>query len=75
MSMIGHAIEVKDVYNDICDMARYNDRTMHLQKYILSDVEWLIVEQLHPILNIFLHSTLKMEQESVPLIYQVIPDN
>ncbi len=29
-SMIGHAFELKDVYNDVCDMARYNDRTMHL---------------------------------------------
>ena len=47
---------------------------MRLQEYILSDAEWLILEQLHPILNIFLHSTLKMEQESVPLIYQVIPE-
>lgn len=73
-AMIGRAIDVKPVVNDVCDMTKFNSNGMRLRSYSFSDKEWEILEQLYPILDLFVGCTKKMEQESVPLIYQVIPE-
>lgn len=63
--MIGRAIEVKPICNNVCDKAKFNTNGMRLRKYMLADAEWLIMEQLHPLLDVSLFVSLYSDLECV----------
>jgi hypothetical protein len=48
-------------------------RGVRLKRFQLSEAEWKLLKQLHPLLNLFLDATKKISQNKVPLIYEVIP--
>ena len=50
--VIGRALKVKVVCDDICDKAKFNTGSTRLRKYALSEEEWTILEQLYPILEV-----------------------
>lgn len=44
--MLQHVIDLRKILNHVCDMMRFNGPTlMHLCRFILSQEEWLILEQ------------------------------
>jgi hypothetical protein len=43
-----------------------------LKRFQLSEAEWKLLKQVHPLLNLFLDATKKISQNKVPLIYEVI---
>ena len=50
--MIGRALDVNVVCDDVCDMTKFNTNGMRLRKYALSREEWTTLEQLHPLLDV-----------------------
>ncbi|THU79983.1 hypothetical protein K435DRAFT_558703, partial [Dendrothele bispora CBS 962.96] len=44
-----------------------------LRVLIPSDVEWTILEELEPVLEVFLNRTKQFSQSGVPLLHEVIP--
>ena len=51
--MLARALELQPILLDLCDMAQFNKQDgVKLWRYILEDEEWLVLKQLHPILDV-----------------------
>ena len=53
--VLARAIEMKDVLSGLCDMHQFNQRDKQgarLRRYILSDEEWKVIEELHRLLDV-----------------------
>jgi hypothetical protein len=48
-------------------------RGVRLKRFQLTKAEWELLNELHPLLNLFLDATKKISQNRVPLIHDVIP--
>jgi hypothetical protein len=51
--MLERALKLKDVVSDLCDQAQFNKRDgVRLRRFIIQDDEWLLLEQLKPLLGV-----------------------
>ena len=53
--LLERALEMKDVLYGLCDMHQFNRpdrRGARLRRYILSDEEWTLLEQLYQLLDV-----------------------
>lgn len=51
--MLGRALLLHPVVGDLCDMAQFNKHDgVKLRRFILEDDEWLLLEQLYPLLDV-----------------------
>ncbi|TBU55542.1 hypothetical protein BD310DRAFT_777191, partial [Dichomitus squalens] len=67
-------LELKDVLPELCDMHRFNgDRSARLRRYILSNEEWAVLEQLYRLLDPFLFATNDISLSTRGLVHEVIP--
>lgn len=52
-TVLDRVLELRPVLADLCDMHRFNgERSVRLRRYILSDAEWTVLEQLHRLLDV-----------------------
>lgn len=52
-TVLDRALELKPILAELCDMHRFNgERSARLRRYILSDAEWAVLEQLHRLLDV-----------------------
>ncbi|OJT02143.1 hypothetical protein TRAPUB_7401 [Trametes pubescens] len=62
------------VLTDLCDMVQFNKaRGVRLRQYVLSDEEWVALQQLHDLLDLFLFATKEISTSGRALVHQVIP--
>lgn len=58
-AVIERALELQEVLGDLCDMAQFNKpRGVRLRRFILTDDDWMLLDQLHRLLNVSVHSIL-----------------
>lgn len=51
--MLGRALTLRSVLNDLCDKSQFNKRDgVRLRRYTLADNEWLLLEQLYSFLDV-----------------------
>ena len=52
-TVLARALELRPVLDDLCDMHRFNgEKSARLRRYILSNAEWTVLEQLHALLDV-----------------------
>ena len=73
--LLGHALELHKPLNLLVNLEQHNkgSRDVHLQCFKLSKQEWELLEQLFPLLNVFLEATKKISQSNCPLLHNIIP--
>ncbi|OJT08548.1 hypothetical protein TRAPUB_554 [Trametes pubescens] len=73
-AVIERALELQEVLGDLCDMAQFNKpRGVRLRRFILTDDDWMLLDQLHRLLDPFVYSTNEISHSSRGLVHEVIP--
>ncbi|OJT06793.1 hypothetical protein TRAPUB_2358 [Trametes pubescens] len=72
--VLDRALKMRNVLGGLCDKVEFNKRDgVRLRRYILSDSEWVIVNELHQLLMPFLYATRKISTSGRALVHEVIP--
>ncbi|PBK67360.1 hypothetical protein ARMSODRAFT_860977, partial [Armillaria solidipes] len=75
-NMIGHGLQLQPVLDALCIKSEHNKSkppTKRLKYLRLHDVEWTVLQQLHPIFVNFLKAMDRISRSGVPLLHEVIP--
>ncbi|KAL1945891.1 hypothetical protein VTO73DRAFT_1893 [Trametes versicolor] len=73
-AVIERALELQEVLGDLCDMAQFNKpRGVRLRRFILTDDDWMLLDQLHRLLDPFVYLTNEISHSSRGLVHEVIP--
>ncbi|KDQ64037.1 hypothetical protein JAAARDRAFT_43260 [Jaapia argillacea MUCL 33604] len=73
LKMLGQAIPMKSVLDQLCDFAKFNKRDgVRLCHFILEEKEWELLEQLNPLLELFLTAMKEISESGTPLVHEVI---
>ena len=52
-SVLKRALEMQDILGDLCDMVQFNKPGgVRLRRFVLSDNEWIILTELHRLLDV-----------------------
>lgn len=71
---IERALSLRLAIDSLVTMEEHNrTRSARLKRYHLSRQEWAILEQLWPLLQVFVQATERMSKSRVPLLHEVIP--
>ena len=73
--LLGRALELREPLNLLVNLEQHNkgSRGVRLQRFKLSKQEWELLEQLFPLLDVFLEATKKISQSNCPLLHDIIP--
>ncbi|KAL1947002.1 hypothetical protein VTO73DRAFT_13963 [Trametes versicolor] len=72
--VLGRALKMRMVLTDLCDMVQFNKaHGVRLRQFVLSDEEWVALQQLHDLLDPFLFATKEISTSGRTLVHQVIP--
>ncbi|PIL25420.1 hypothetical protein GSI_13310 [Ganoderma sinense ZZ0214-1] len=73
-TVLARALELRPVLDDLCDMHHFNgEKSARLRRYILTNEEWTVLEQLHGLLDPFLFATNEISSSTRGLVHEVIP--
>jgi hypothetical protein len=73
LELIWHALKLWPALQLLIVMCEHNKAWgVHLKQFQLSEAEWKLPEQLHPLLNLLLDATKKISQNKIPLIHDAI---
>ncbi|OJT02096.1 hypothetical protein TRAPUB_7442 [Trametes pubescens] len=72
--VIERALAMRDVLGDLCDKVQFNRRDgARLRRFMLTDEDWKLLDQLHRLLGPFLFATNQISSSTRALVHEVIP--